>query len=256
VWRLLGVDARLRGARPSFGPPATLIALLGLLTVSPPCAYAVSPDATQESVSSDPGQSAYAAGRFIDALRIWRPRAEEGDARAAFGLGLLYDLGEGVGQRPPTAGTVARPKPDMFSSNSISLCCVIVALARRATRLRPRCGTRARLLTAMRGLNMTWRSSIRRAKACRAISTWRRAGTLLQPVTGCPPRPSSLRRSARRGVSPPHRLLPQTRRWRRQSQQDHLSLRAQAKACRLGCAGTACASRVLCAGPRTRSLSE
>jgi hypothetical protein len=98
VWRLLGVDARLRRARPSFGPPATLIALVGLLTVSPPCAYAVSPDATQESVSSDPGQSAYAAGRFIDALRIWRPRAEEGDARAAFGLGLLYDLGEGVGQ--------------------------------------------------------------------------------------------------------------------------------------------------------------
>ena len=37
-------------------------------------------------------------GRFIDALRIWRPRAEQGDARAAFGLGLLYDLGEGVGQ--------------------------------------------------------------------------------------------------------------------------------------------------------------
>ena len=31
-------------------------------------------------------------------MRIWRPRAEEGDARAAFGLGLLYDLGEGVGQ--------------------------------------------------------------------------------------------------------------------------------------------------------------
>ena len=47
---------------------------------------------------ADPGQSAYAAGRFIDALRIWRPRAEQGDARAAFGLGLLYDLGEGVGQ--------------------------------------------------------------------------------------------------------------------------------------------------------------
>ena len=98
MWRLLGVDARLRRAGPSFAPPATLIGLLGLLTVSPPCAYAVSPDATQESVSSDPGQSAYAAGRFIDALRIWRPRAEEGDARAAFGLGLLYDLGEGVGQ--------------------------------------------------------------------------------------------------------------------------------------------------------------
>jgi hypothetical protein len=34
VWRLLGVDARLRRARPSFGPRATLITLLGLLTVN------------------------------------------------------------------------------------------------------------------------------------------------------------------------------------------------------------------------------
>jgi hypothetical protein len=78
VWRLLGVDARLRRAGPSFGPPATLITLLGLLTFGAACAYAVSPDAAEESVSSDPGQSAYAAGRFIDALRIWRPRAEQG----------------------------------------------------------------------------------------------------------------------------------------------------------------------------------
>ena len=30
MWRLLGVDARLRRAGPSFGPPATLITLLGL----------------------------------------------------------------------------------------------------------------------------------------------------------------------------------------------------------------------------------
>jgi hypothetical protein len=98
VWRLRGVDPRLHWAEPSFGPPAALIALLSLLTFAPACAYAVSQDATEKSDSSDPGQSAYAAGRFIDALRIWRPRAEQGDARAAFGLGLLYDLGEGVGQ--------------------------------------------------------------------------------------------------------------------------------------------------------------
>jgi hypothetical protein len=44
------------------------------------------------------GQTAYAAGRFVDALSIWRPLAERGDPRAAFGLGLLYDLGEGVEQ--------------------------------------------------------------------------------------------------------------------------------------------------------------
>jgi hypothetical protein len=89
---------KLRRAEPSFGPPAALIALLSLLAFAPACAYAVSHDATEGSDRSDPGQSAYAAGRFIDALRIWRPRAEQGDARAAFGLGLLYDLGEGVGQ--------------------------------------------------------------------------------------------------------------------------------------------------------------
>jgi Sel1 repeat len=98
VWRLPGVDLRSRRDEPGFGSPAALITLLGLLTFGPACAGSASQDANEESDSSDPGQTAYAAGRFIDALRIWRPRAEQGDARAAFGLGLLYDLGEGVGQ--------------------------------------------------------------------------------------------------------------------------------------------------------------
>jgi hypothetical protein len=48
VWRLLGVDAGLRRAARSFGPPATLIILLGLLTFAPACAHAVSPDAAEE----------------------------------------------------------------------------------------------------------------------------------------------------------------------------------------------------------------
>src|SRR5271168_3133523 len=98
VWRLPGVDLKSRRDAPRFGSPAALITLLGLLTLAPACAFAVSQDAREESESSDPGQAAYAAGRFIDASRIWRPRAEQGDARAAFGLGLLYDLGEGDGQ--------------------------------------------------------------------------------------------------------------------------------------------------------------
>jgi hypothetical protein len=97
VWRLRGVDPRLGRAEPPFGPDAALIALLGLLTFTPARAYEISPDERAES-GNNPGQSAYAAGRFVDALRIWRPRAEQGDVRAAFGLGLLYDLGEGVGQ--------------------------------------------------------------------------------------------------------------------------------------------------------------
>jgi len=98
VWRSLGVDPRVRRAEPSLGRPAALITLVSLLTFGPACALGVSQYAKEETDSSDPGQSAYAAGRFIDALRIWRPRAEQGDARAAFGLGLLYDLGEGVEQ--------------------------------------------------------------------------------------------------------------------------------------------------------------
>ena len=98
MWRLRGVEPRSRGADPRFGRGAPLIVLLGLFASAPPCAYAEPLDAREEHDSSDPGQSAYAAGRFIDALRIWRPRADHGDARAAFGLGLLYDLGEGVGQ--------------------------------------------------------------------------------------------------------------------------------------------------------------
>jgi hypothetical protein len=98
VWRLLGGDLRLHRNNPLLGSPAALIALLGLLAFGPAPAYAVTQDAKQESEPKDPGQSAYADGRFVDALRIWRPRAEQGDARAAFGLGLLYDLGEGVGQ--------------------------------------------------------------------------------------------------------------------------------------------------------------
>ena len=98
MWRLRGVDARSHRTDPRFGRGAPLIVLLGLFAFAPPCAYAEPLDAREEHDSNDPGQSAYAAGRFIDALRIWRPRADQGDARAAFGLGLLYDLGEGVGQ--------------------------------------------------------------------------------------------------------------------------------------------------------------
>lgn len=97
MWRLPGGELRSR-RRPWFGSRAAPFTLMGLLVFGPACAYAVSQDAKQENDPKDPGQSAYADGRFIDALRIWRTRAERGDARAAFGVGLLYDLGEGVGQ--------------------------------------------------------------------------------------------------------------------------------------------------------------
>ncbi len=97
MWRLPGADPSLHGNLASLDRLA-LIALLILFPFAPASAGAVSQDASEERGAGDHGQSAYAAGRFIDALRIWRPRAEQGDARAAFGIGLLYDLGEGVEQ--------------------------------------------------------------------------------------------------------------------------------------------------------------
>jgi hypothetical protein len=51
----------------------------------------------------DDGQRAYDAGRFEDAHRIWTALAEDGDAEAQAGLGLLYDLGQGTSREPATA---------------------------------------------------------------------------------------------------------------------------------------------------------
>ena len=77
---------------------AALLAFLTVLASLPARSHEVAQAVAEQSLSSEAGQSAYAAGRFIDALRIWRPLAEGGDPRAAYGLGLLYDLGQGVGQ--------------------------------------------------------------------------------------------------------------------------------------------------------------
>jgi uncharacterized protein len=44
------------------------------------------------------GLDAYRRGDYPIALREWQPLAKQGDARAQFLLGLLYDKGEGVPQ--------------------------------------------------------------------------------------------------------------------------------------------------------------
>ena len=44
------------------------------------------------------GYRAYEAGDFAGALAAWRPLAEQGDSRALYNLGLLYDQGKGVTQ--------------------------------------------------------------------------------------------------------------------------------------------------------------
>ena len=42
------------------------------------------------------GMRAHDAGHFVTAIRLWRPLAENGDVRAQFNLGTMYDLGQGV----------------------------------------------------------------------------------------------------------------------------------------------------------------
>ena len=46
----------------------------------------------------DDGVAAYNAGAYEIAFREWKPLAEQGDASAQFGLGVLYAQGEGVPQ--------------------------------------------------------------------------------------------------------------------------------------------------------------
>ncbi len=46
----------------------------------------------------DSGWQAYTDGRPAEAVAIWTEAATKGDADAEFGLGVAYDLGEGVGQ--------------------------------------------------------------------------------------------------------------------------------------------------------------
>lgn len=44
----------------------------------------------------DDGQTAYNAGDYANALRLWRPLAEQGDARAQNNLGVMYENAKGV----------------------------------------------------------------------------------------------------------------------------------------------------------------
>ena len=44
------------------------------------------------------GLTAYEKADYTTALRLWRPLAEQGNARAQFNLGLMYANGRGVPQ--------------------------------------------------------------------------------------------------------------------------------------------------------------
>ncbi|MGZ9067733.1 MAG: hypothetical protein ACXW2I_20630, partial [Burkholderiales bacterium] len=49
-----------------------------------------------DSASFKKGEAAYAAGDFSDAVKIWRPLADKGDAQAQYAMGLLARRGLGV----------------------------------------------------------------------------------------------------------------------------------------------------------------
>jgi uncharacterized protein len=65
------------------------LALIGLASAGP----------LEDSVA------AYRQGDFAAAMRLLRPLADAGDAKAEFHLGRMYTLGEGVGQDPGQAIT-------------------------------------------------------------------------------------------------------------------------------------------------------
>ena len=44
------------------------------------------------------GQDAYERGDHDTALKEWRPLADQGDVKAQFNLGVMYQLGQGVPQ--------------------------------------------------------------------------------------------------------------------------------------------------------------
>jgi len=60
------------------------MALAGLLGARPALA------------GGEDGWAAYDAEHYADAVRLWQPEAEAGDLAAQFGLGIAYDLGQGV----------------------------------------------------------------------------------------------------------------------------------------------------------------
>ncbi len=50
------------------------------------------------AATPEDGRRAYDAGHYSDAMGIWAELSRQGSAESAFGLGLLYDLGNGIQQ--------------------------------------------------------------------------------------------------------------------------------------------------------------
>ena len=66
----------------------------------------------------DAGVTAYDRGEYAVALREFRPLAEQGDARAQFALGYMYDEGNGVPQAFPEAATWFRKAAEQGNASA------------------------------------------------------------------------------------------------------------------------------------------
>lgn len=92
-------------SRPPPSPPATAPPPAEQAPAAAPSAAATpAPAPTDEAAIREYGSgvlggaAAYNAGDYAAAYRIWRPLAEEGNARAQFHIGALYFEGRGVGK--------------------------------------------------------------------------------------------------------------------------------------------------------------
>ena len=65
--------------------------------------WLVIPHWSADAATPEDGRRAYDAGHFTDAMGIWAELSRLGNADAEFGLGLLYDLGNGTPEDPATA---------------------------------------------------------------------------------------------------------------------------------------------------------
>ena len=75
-----------------WGFPPLRIATIGAVLLLAP-AFVVEPSAQAQSYAA--GLDAYDRGDFDEALRILKPLAEQGDPRAQYGLGKIYETGGG-----------------------------------------------------------------------------------------------------------------------------------------------------------------
>jgi Sel1 repeat len=82
--------------------PGALAGLVVLLSVA-----VIEAGASSGARASDleDGNVAFDAGQYHHALKLWSAAAQAGDPQAAFNLGLLYDLGDGVAESAETAFT-------------------------------------------------------------------------------------------------------------------------------------------------------